>query len=99
MAKLIFFVCLLNSTFAAACDTQEAQFIGQVKNHIEHQRSESVTECTFEIEFSMYYSSSVCPLDAIDLKGYQFQDPTCVQRENDLISGVIARRGSFFVIE
>ncbi len=47
----------------------------------------------------MYYSSSVCPLDAIDLKGYQFQDPTCVQRENDLISGVIARRGSFFVIE
>lgn len=99
MKQILLSILALISLKAAACKTPEAQFIGHIKNYTETQRSESIVECSFEIQFSSYQASEVCPLDAVEVVSYQFPDPTCSLKDKDAVSGVLARRGSFIVIQ
>jgi hypothetical protein len=99
MKQIFLSILALISFKAAACETPEAEFIGEIKNHTEIQRSESIVECSFEIQFSTYKASEVCPLDPVEVVRYQFPDSTCSLKDGDPVSGVLARRGSFIVIE
>ena len=52
MRILFFTFLLLSATVASSCEPEEAQFIGKVKNFSEIQKSETTSECSFQIEIS-----------------------------------------------
>ena len=78
---------------------QEAQFIGKVKNWGEIQRSESTSECFYEIEYTMFNSSLVCPLDIDEVGGERFQDFDCNLKNGDQVSGYMSRVNDRIVLE
>jgi hypothetical protein len=84
---------------AGACDWPQAQFIGRVKKHSITQRSESIVECGYQIEFLRFDSSEVCPLVIGEVTGYEFTDPSCTMTNGQPISGMLTRRGEFIVPE
>jgi hypothetical protein len=84
---------------AGACDLPQAQFIGRVKKHSITQRSESIVECSYQIEFLRFDSSTVCSLVIGEVTGYEFTDPSCAMEDDQPVSGVLTRRGEFIVPE
>jgi hypothetical protein len=87
------------STTVQACEQQEAQFIGNVKNHSEIQRSETTSECFYEIEYSMFNSSFICPLDIDEVLTEHFQDYECKLKNGDQVSGVIVKLNDKIILE
>lgn len=77
---------------AMACDQQEAQFIGLVKNY-------SAANCSFEIEYSMFNPSYVCPLVPGEVSSLKFTDAACGLKNGDQVSGVLVKKDDSVVIE
>lgn len=75
---------------AQAC-LQEAQFIGQVKNYNVIQKSESIMECYYQIEYSMFNSSYVCPLVIGEVSYLTFQDHSCSLKNGTQVSGILTK--------
>lgn len=90
-------VCILISLCTLekgmACEVQEAQYIGKVKNYNVIQRSESVEECFYEIGYTMFNSSYACPLEIGEVSLEKFQDYSCQLRNGNIVSGVIVKQG------
>lgn len=87
---------------ANACDfgaQPEAQYIGKVKNFAQVQKSESLVECTYQIEFTRFDSSMVCPLDIDEVYSETFQDYSCSLKNGDQVSGYMARINDRIVLE
>ena len=99
MRICLFMILLMNAALAPACEPQEAQFIGKVKNISEIQKSEVSSECSFQIEVSTYNMSGTCPLDIDFVQPYVFQDLFCTKKNGDAVSGILVRTGSFIIIE
>ena len=93
---------VLASVFVAqmslACLQQEAQFIGSVKN-FQNQRGEHINSCSYEIEFSMYNPSYVCPLDIDEVSSLRFADDSCQQQDGNQVSGVLVKKNDVTYIE
>lgn len=87
MRKLLSVVLLLAGTSAFACGQQEAQFIGKVMNHAKTQNG-----CTFEIYFTMYNVSGVCPLDEGEVAGTRFVDASCSLKDGAAVSGYLVKK-------
>jgi hypothetical protein len=77
----------------------EAQFIGTVKNFSAVQKSESLVECTYQIEFSLFNPNQLCPLLLEETTEHQFIDSDCSHQNGEMLSGVLSKRGSFIVVE
>lgn len=87
-----FILCagVLFSLSSFACENQEAQFIGKVK---------SQPHCTFQIEYSMFNSSYVCPLVIGEVSGETFSDASCSLKNGDQISGIMHKIDGVLSIE
>ncbi|MBC7712447.1 MAG: hypothetical protein H7177_03865 [Rhizobacter sp.] len=83
MKNAILVLALFSSVTAIACQ-QEAQFIGKVTNY-------SKTDCSYDINFSMFNSSYVCPLDIDEAGPARLTDKSCSLKNGDPISGVLIR--------
>lgn len=94
MKQLLSVIILLAGTSAFACGQQEAQFIGKVINHAKAQNG-----CTFEITFTMYNVSMVCPLDEGEVYGIKFADLDCSLSNSAPISGYLVKKdgGSVYI--
>ncbi len=94
MKKLLSVILILAGTSALACGQQEAQFIGKVINHTKTQNG-----CTFEITYSMYNVSMVCPLDEGEVAGTKFEDVNCSLKNGAPISGYLVKKegGSVYI--
>jgi hypothetical protein len=94
------FLCAaLFSTVNHACSPQRAQFIGTVTNLTTTQISQTVTECFYEVEISMFNSSYSCPLDIAEVSSARFQDQDCALKNGDQVSGVMAKINNLIVLE
>ena len=94
---LTLIITLVSSAFA--CEQPEAQFIGRISNFTESHKDEATKECYFQIEFSRFNPSGICELDLSEAQAYQFQDYTCTLTNGKPISGILAKKGPFIVIE
>lgn len=93
MKNVILGLALISSaamSSAYACSAPEAQFIGIVKN--------ATAECTYEIEFTMYNPSMVCPL-SIDEALTVYTDKSCTLKNGDQVSGVLVVKDGNLEIE
>lgn len=87
MKKLLTAILLLAGTSAFACGQQEAQFIGKVIKHTKAQNG-----CSFEITYTMYNVSMVCPLDEGEVYGTVFADLECSLKNGSTISGYLVKK-------
>ena len=94
---LVSFLVVFGSVVAQAACFQEAQFIGTVKNHNPIQKSESITECFYQIEYSMFNSSYSCPLVIGEASLAVFQDYTCAMKNGDKLSGVLVKNNDGYI--
>jgi len=94
MKKLLSVIVFLAGTSAFACGQQEAQFIGKVIN-----LTKTTNGCTFEISFTMYNVSGVCPLDEGEVAGTKFADLNCSLKNGSPISGYLVKKdgGSVYI--
>lgn len=102
MKNMILTMALFSSTLitsAFACDRPEAQFIGTVKNVSVQLGSESTKVCFYEIEFSSFNSSIVCPLDINDVYSEKFLDQSCSLKNGDFVSGYMSLVNGEIVFE
>lgn len=99
MKLLICGLTLMLSVTTLACEPQEAQFIGKVKNYSVNQRSETTAECYFQIDYIMLNPSSICPLVIGEVSLTQFPDMDCSMKNGDNISGVLTKKGDVVIIE
>ena len=98
MKTLILASALVISSAVFACDQQEAQFIGKVRNYSVVQNGNSRI-CTFEIDYSMFNYSQVCPLDEGEVAGIRFSDSSCSMKDGDQVSGIMVKKGDSVYIE
>ena len=98
MKSLIISLCLISAT-AWTCENPEAQFIGQVFNWTENQKSESTSECYYQIKFLRFNQSGICGLEISQAASYQFQDMNCSLKDGMPTSGILSKKGNFLVIE
>lgn len=90
MKKLVLALFVtVGSVAAQASCLQEAQFIGLVKNYSEVKKGESVKECFYQIEYTMFNSSMVCPLSIDEVYSHVFQDPSCSLKDGTQVSGIM----------
>lgn len=99
MRQFLMTLVLMSSVSALACETQEAQFIGRVKNASTAYLTDAAPICSYEIEYSVFNPSSVCPLDIDAVAGFQFSDSSCTLRNGDAVSGVLVQKGEDVVIQ
>lgn len=95
MKSILAVVLLMAGTSVFACGQQEAQFIGKVINLSKAQNG----TCTFEISYTMYNVSQVCPLDEGEVAGTKFEDTKCSLKEGAPISGYLVKKdgGSVYI--
>lgn len=96
--KVILTAFFLAASTTFACGQQEAQFIGNVINQSKIQ-SGSSTSCTFEITYSMFNYSMVCPLDEGEVYGVKFEDAACSLKNGDQVSGILIKKDGAVYIE
>ena len=95
-----FFIGLsLLSATAWTCENPEAQFIGQIYNWSENQKSETTSECYYQIKFVRFNESGICGLDISEAANYHFQDMNCSLKSGITTSGILTKKGHFLVIE
>lgn len=97
MKNMILAIALVLSSVIAsafACERPEAQFMGTVKNV-----SEISEVCFYEIEFSRFDSSVVCPLDISEVYSEKFQDSSCSLKDGDFVSGYMSLVNGKIVFE
>lgn len=94
MKKFLSVLVLLAGTSALACGQQEAQFIGKVVKH-----TKASNGCSFEITYTMYNVSMVCPLDEGEASGTVFADLDCRLQNGSTISGYLVKKndGSIYI--
>jgi hypothetical protein len=80
---------------ALACSNPEAQFIGKVVNHQES----AAQGCTYNIDFSLYNESGVCPLDLQDAARTTFVDAACSLENGKTVSGYLVVKDDQIVVE
>ena len=94
MKNLIMTVSLVATAFITtsgyACQ-EEAQFMGTIKN--------KSADCSFEINFELFNSSIVCPLDIEDADSIRFENKDCSFKNGDSVSGVLVKKDNQIVIE
>ena len=92
MKNIILGLALISSSAissAFAC-SPEAQFIGTVNN--------VTAECTYEINFTMFNPSMVCPL-SIDEALTVYTDKNCAVKNGDIVSGILVVKDNKVEIE
>lgn len=87
------------SSFALECRSLDAQYIGKVKEYRVVEKSESTKECFYKIEFSMFNSSYICPLDIDEVYSFEFQDQSCSLKNGDQVSGIVSNLDGKIVLE
>ncbi len=98
MKALFAALVLISAVHANAACEGEAQFIGTVANHKQVVDKGIVTHCTFNINFSLYNESMVCPLSNGEV-GTQI-DKACSLKNGDSVpGGPLVKKGSKVVIE
>ena len=94
MKSIVLIASILSAQISFACVQQEAQFIGNVKNF------QSVgSNCSYGIDFTMFNSSFVCPLDIDEVSTLRFADKSCQLKDGDQVSGVMVKQDDSVVIE
>lgn len=78
----------MSSAFACS---PEAQFIGNV--------TKVAADCSFEIEFSAYNESVVCPLSIDEALATRFENKSCSFTNGDFVSGYLIVKEEKIVIE
>ena len=93
MKKLVVSLFVMSAFVAVSAQAciQEAQFIGQVKNYSEIQKSASIKECFYQIEFSMFNESYVCPLSIGEVSYLTHQDRSCSLKNGVQVSGILTK--------
>jgi hypothetical protein len=82
----------LNAFADSAPCQEEAQFIGKVKNIKPLNQDWSM--CSFQIEFTMYNESMVCPLNSGEADHQTFYDAGCNYKDGEQVSGYLVRKGA-----
>ena len=94
MKNLIMVISLvataLITTSSYACQ-EEAQFMGTIKN--------KSADCSLEISFETFNSSTVCPLEIEDVDTVRFENKNCSFKVGDSVSGVLVKKDNQIVIE
>lgn len=78
----------MSSAFACS---PEAQFIGTVTN--------VSADCSYEIDFSAYNHSQICPLGIDEALVTRFENKNCALKDGDAVSGYLIVKDSKVVIE
>ena len=99
MKNLICIATLIFAAQAFSCEQYEAEFIGKVKNQVSIARSESITECFYEVEYSLFNASYICPLDIDVVSTNKFQDYNCSLKNGDQVSGVLVLKNNVLIVE
>ena len=82
-----------------ACGQHEAQFIGYVKNFQKVAVDQYIVDCSYEIEFTMFNSSMVCPLVIGEVSYLRFEDQSCQLKDGQQVSGVMVKIDGKVTIE
>ena len=98
MKTIIVLASLFVAQMSLACLQQEAQFIGHVKN-FQKEKDEHLVSCSYEIEYTMFNSSIVCPLFIGDVSELRFADESCQKQNGEQVSGVLVKKDDVVVIE
>jgi len=96
LASLIF--GSLNAV-AFDCTQSEAQFIGKIKSTRVERIDQGVRDCFHKLEFSLFNSSMVCPLDVVDASNLELTDFDCQLSEGAEVSGVLILKNGELTIE
>jgi hypothetical protein len=82
-----------------ACVQQEAQFIGNVKNFQKVAVDQYIYDCSYQIDFTMFNPSYVCPLVVGEVSMTRFEDLNCSLKNGDQVSGVLIKKDDLVTIE
>lgn len=100
MKNIVFaFAFLMGAHNALACSNPEAQFIGKVVNVKKIGIDQYNYDCTYNIEFTNYTASGVCPLDEVEASQTVFTDESCNLKNGDEISGYLIVKNDQVVID
>ncbi len=87
------------------CTQQEAQFIGTAKGLTSYEDQYAQTGfCSFQIEYTYFNSSRVCPLDEMETRNkvlsFDLRNETCpVSYEGQQVSGILILKDGNLTIE
>ncbi|CAN5566329.1 hypothetical protein BH10BDE1_BH10BDE1_35430 [soil metagenome] len=86
-----------------ACEVQEMQFFGIVRNVQQSSAIVGATVCIYQVELVSEpmapAPSYLCPLVPGEASALSFVDLTCTKRDGDKISGIMVKKGSESWIE
>ncbi len=101
MKNLFLASILLGSLNVSAfdCTQSEAQFIGKIKSTRVERIDQGVRDCFHKLDFSLFNSSMVCPLDIDEALNLEVFDYNCQLSEGSEVSGVLVLKDGQLVIE
>ena len=98
MKTIIVLASLFVAQMSLACLQQEAQFIGHVKNFQSEKNGQQVS-CSYQIDYTMFNSSYVCPLYIGEVSYLRFVDETCQKQNGEQVSGILVKKDDVVFIE
>lgn len=75
--SMIALAVMTTSAFAFECSNNEAQFMGKVTSRRVNRIDQGVRDCYYKVEYSLFNSSMVCPLDQVSAETNEIFDYDC----------------------